>query len=194
MTRRSLCPASPFGPTLKTWSPSHGFVSRRVTIHPAPGPRPALWYFRRDVPLVRAGWNWVFLSTAKRTPWFRLKNLLLRATGMKVGSGVAVAYNTQPDLLFPQDITLEDDVTVGYNTTILAHGHLRDRYERGPVVIERDAVVAADCTVLAGVTVGRGAVVAAGSLVNRDIPPGELWGGVPARRLGTVAERFPPLE
>lgn len=172
---------------------ARGAVRRSVTQTPSPGPRPALWYYRRDVPLYRVGWNWALLSLAKRSPWFRLKNLLFRMTGMNVAKGVAVAYNAQPDVLFPQDITLEEDVTVGYNTTILAHGYLRDRFERGPVVIERDAVVAADCTLLAGVTVGRGAVVAAGSLVNRDIPAGELWGGVPVRRLGTGAERFPPI-
>jgi acetyltransferase-like isoleucine patch superfamily enzyme len=56
----------------------------------------------------------------------------------------------------------------------------------GPVVVERRATIGANCTLLPGVVVGEGATVSAMSLVNRDVPPGELWGGVPARRLRTA--------
>jgi acetyltransferase-like isoleucine patch superfamily enzyme len=175
---------------LKNPGPFPLVVPRQVSWHPAPGPRPALWYYRRNVWLGRVVWNWLLITLSKVSPWFRLKNTLLRLVGMKIGKGVALGYNMQPDVLFPQDIVLGDDVTVGYNTTLLAHGYLRDGFERGRVVVEQDAVVGAACTVLAGVTIGRGAVVAAGSLVNRDVPAGEFWGGVPAKRL-TRRERPP---
>ena len=32
-----------------------------------------------------------------------------------------------------------------------------------------------------GVTIGKGAIIAANSVVNRSIPPMEIWGGVPCR-------------
>ena len=32
-----------------------------------------------------------------------------------------------------------------------------------------------------GVTIGEGSIVAAGSVVINDVPPNEMWGGVPAR-------------
>ena len=31
--------------------------------------------------------------------------------------------------------------------------------------------------------IGNGAVVAAGAVVTKDIPPYEIWGGVPAKKL-----------
>ncbi len=31
------------------------------------------------------------------------------------------------------------------------------------------------------VNIGDGAIIGAGSIVNRDIPAGEIWGGNPAR-------------
>lgn len=173
-------------------TPKH--TERNVVVRASRGERPALWYYRKDVPVVRVIWNWTFQSMAKFAPWFRLKNWLLRRTGMRIGKGVALGYGVQPDLLFPGEITVGNNATVGYNTTILCHGYLRDRYERGPVVVEDDVAVGADCTILAGVTIGRGAVVAAKSLVNRNIPPGEVWGGVPVKRIGSVKTRLRPID
>ena len=42
--------------------------------------------------------------------------------------------------------------------------------------------------VLGGVRIGPNVVVAAGSLVNRDVPPNTVVGGVPAKVLGTFTE------
>lgn len=58
------------------------------------------------------------------------------------------------------------------------------RGHTGPIVIEDFAWVATRATVLAGVTIGRGAVVAAGAVVNRDVEPFTIVGGVPAREIG----------
>lgn len=54
---------------------------------------------------------------------------------------------------------------------------------RSKVVIKKNAVLFAGATVLPGVTIGEGAIIAAGAVVRCDVPPGELWGGVPARKL-----------
>lgn len=49
------------------------------------------------------------------------------------------------------------------------------------VVFEGDNWIGANSTILKGVTVGEGAVIAAGSLVNKDVPPYSVVGGVPAK-------------
>ncbi len=54
-------------------------------------------------------------------------------------------------------------------------------------VIEDDVWIGHNSTVLAGVTIGKGAIIAAGSLVSKDVPPCEIWGGVPAKK---IKDRF----
>lgn len=64
------------------------------------------------------------------------------------------------------------------------------------VILRRNATLYAGVTVLPGVIVGDGATVAAGSLVreNTVIPPGELWGGNPARCLRLADGTKPSVE
>ncbi|HSL93311.1 MAG TPA: 2,3,4,5-tetrahydropyridine-2,6-dicarboxylate N-acetyltransferase [Bacillota bacterium] len=50
-----------------------------------------------------------------------------------------------------------------------------------PVIIEDNVLVGANAVVLEGVRVGKGAVVAAGAIVTRDVPPGVVVAGSPAR-------------
>lgn len=54
---------------------------------------------------------------------------------------------------------------------------------RMKTVIGRFAVVFAGAVVYPGVTIGDGALIGAGSVVTKDVPPWEVWGGVPAHKL-----------
>jgi acetyltransferase-like isoleucine patch superfamily enzyme len=53
-----------------------------------------------------------------------------------------------------------------------------------PVEIGEDVWIGAHAVVLPGVRIGSGAVVGAGAVVNRDVPPNTIVGGVPARVIG----------
>lgn len=50
-----------------------------------------------------------------------------------------------------------------------------------PVRIGKNVWIDSNATILADVTIGDGAVIAAGALVNKDIPPMVVVGGVPAK-------------
>ncbi len=50
-----------------------------------------------------------------------------------------------------------------------------------PVRIEDGAFIGTEAMILKGVVVGAESVVAAGAVVVKSIPPGEIWGGNPAK-------------
>ncbi len=60
--------------------------------------------------------------------------------------------------------------------------------EMPATVIEADAWIGYDAKIMAGVRIGRGAIIAASAVVTKDVPPYEIHGGIPAKKIG---ERFP---
>lgn len=90
---------------------------------------------------------------------------------MKYGSGAAeglkVATGNHAQLIgrYYRTITEEEKPT----------GYDKD------VVVEEDVWIGLNVTLLAGISIGRGAVISAGSVVNKDIPPYCVAGGVPAK-------------
>ncbi len=52
------------------------------------------------------------------------------------------------------------------------------------IVLAADVWLGANVVVLKGVRIGRGAIVAAGAVVTKDIAEYEIWGGVPAQKIG----------
>lgn len=52
-----------------------------------------------------------------------------------------------------------------------------------PIDIGQGVFIGARCIILKGVHIGDRCVVGAGSVVTKDIPAGEIWGGNPARKI-----------
>ena len=67
-------------------------------------------------------------------------------------------------------------------------GRTEERFRHfSGVTMERGARIGANATVLPGVTLGADALVAAGSVVTRNVPPGMVAMGVPARVVRPVS-------
>lgn len=89
-------------------------------------------------------------------------------------------------------ITIGDNVVFSSNVHILAHDASTKKlcgYTRiGRVTINNNVFIGFGSIILPNVCIGEGAVIGAGSVVTRDIPPYEVWGGVPAKFITTLGK------
>jgi maltose O-acetyltransferase len=111
--------------------------------------------------------------------------------GSHLHVGARVFANVGLVALDVAPITLGDDVQIGPNVQLLTPTHpvdaelRRAKWEAAePIAIGANAWLGGGAIVLAGVTVGADAVVGAGAVVTRDVPPGTVVVGSPARPVG----------
>lgn len=97
--------------------------------------------------------------------------------GLTVGNDVRIATHTV--------IVPANHVTIDPDAPIRSQG-----MQTLGISVGDDVWIGAGVTVLDGVSIGRGAVIAAGAVVTKPVPPGEIWGGVPARRISDRGRRL----
>ena len=86
-----------------------------------------------------------------------------------------------------------DDYLGDYLTNPCVPEEYRKCYH-APVVFEKHAVIGTGTTVLHGVTVGECSAVGSMSLVLRDVPPGKVYAGIPAKYIKERSRRLLELE
>lgn len=114
--------------------------------------------------------------------------------GVYVGPGVRIGRGCriQNQVSIYEGVTLEDEVFVGPSAAFTnvrnPRAHVSRRDEFLPTLVGRRATVGANATVVCGVRIGERAFVGAGAVVTRDVPPGVLVLGAPARPAGFACE------
>ena len=103
--------------------------------------------------------------------------------------GKNVYINSNALMMSRGGITIEDDVMIAANISLLTNNH--DPYEREillckPIVIRQGAWIGAGATILPGVTVGKYAIVGAASVVTHDVPDYAVVVGNPAKVIKTL--------
>ena len=127
-----------------------------------------------------------------------LKNSIIECTGVirELGDGLVIGNTTgiaqNAFIQVRGRVVIGNHVIIGPNVSIFSENHNfhdRNKYineqgaTRGDVTIENGVWIGSGAIILAGVTIGSGAIIAAGAVVTKDVPPYEIWGGIPAKKI-----------
>jgi len=118
--------------------------------------------------------------------WIRVTPLLPlyhRLMGARIGRRVQI--NTA--VIADQNLVeIGDDTVIGGDVTLVCHSAERGQLVTAPVSIGRNVTIGLMAVVFPGCVVGDGAMISAGSVLSKGtrVGPGEIWAGVPARRVG----------
>lgn len=104
----------------------------------------------------------------------------------EIGENVVIGDQVRVGAMcfIPEGVTLEDGAWVGPRCTFT-----NDLYPPSgksswkKTLVKKGARLGAAVTILPGVTIGAGALIGAGAVVTHDVPDGETWAGVPARKI-----------
>ncbi len=124
--------------------------------------------------------RFAFVNWLRVTPFLVLYHRLM---GAKIGRRVQI--NTA--VIADQNLLeIGDDTVIGGDVTLVCHAAERGHLVTAPVRIGSRVTVGLMAVIFPGCTIGDGAVIAAGSVLSKGarVGPGEIWAGVPARRVG----------
>lgn len=130
----------------------------------------------------------------------KLRPIILRKLGCKVGKNVFVGDFVRIDLSHPDMITIDDHAHIASGVRLLCHQRdMRDYcvgddyaklgYIIKPIHLCKGSLVGMDSFVMPGVTIGEGAIVGAGSLVTKDVPAWTIATGRPAKVVKEIPHR-----
>ncbi len=144
-----------------------------------------------DMPLFTAWKLYTVVHEFGRGAWLPFTTVFARPLvaalfGARIGKDIALGGM----LVDPHLITIGDRAIIGQDSVLTAHAITSGEIILQPVTIGRGATVGVNAVIMPGTEIGEGAVVTAGSVVppGTRIPPRELWGGVPARKLKDIVD------
>ncbi len=108
---------------------------------------------------------------------------LIKRAGVKVQGKSFFGNNVTIDTIRPDLITIGSNCVITKGTSILSHFYdaKLDEFYYGNVTIGNHCFIGMNTLIVKPVTIGDRAVIAAGSVITKNIPEGEIWGGVPAK-------------
>lgn len=168
-----------FALSLITVIPIYNFIFR-AKLKPWRGPyysfEAVTWYIHNGLTYLARYTILELLTPSPFNHWF------YQMLGMKIGrhSQINTTHISDPSL-----ITIGSKVTIGGSVTIVGHYGQGGYLVLAHVVIEDNVTVGLKASIMGGVHIGKGAKILPHSVVlpKTQIPAGETWGGVPARKM-----------
>ena len=156
---------------------------------------PVVWDYD-DVSQIRIGEEvhigaFTELAVLSRPELSKIRGRLVIGKRTQVGSGCNIRA-------CGGEVSIGENCIIAQHVSLIAANHefragaiYRDLpwdAKRHGVHIGTNVWLGAGVTVLPGCSIGDHAIIAAGSVVTKDVPPSEIWGNIPARKLRSIEE------
>jgi acetyltransferase-like isoleucine patch superfamily enzyme len=112
---------------------------------------------------------------------------------LTIGDNCHIGKNCFFDLR--DKIIIQENVVISMQVTLITHqdlgnSELKSLYPStsAEINIGRNCYIGVNSTILKGVTLSENSIVAAGSLVNKNVPPSAIVGGVPIKLLKSISQ------
>ena len=122
---------------------------------------------------------------------------LRRFAKMDIGRDVKISLRADLDMTNPRGVHIGDGTYIAFHAVVFAHD--MSRVVHTDTYIGSNCFIGAHAIVMPGVRVGDQCIVGAGAVVTKDVPPGSIVVGNPARivrsgirtrKLGILEDEF----
>lgn len=106
-----------------------------------------------------------------------------------------VSFGSEPYL-----IKIGDNVRITSGVRFITHDGavwvLRNKYNLPnidiikPIYVGNNVHIGLNSIIMPGVKIGNDVIIGCGAVVTKDIPDGEVWGGIPAKKIKTIEEYY----
>jgi acetyltransferase-like isoleucine patch superfamily enzyme len=128
-------------------------------------------------------------------------NYVVIGNNTKIGSGTCIGSfvdigknvtigkncNIQAHVTVSNECVLGDNVFIAPNSSLL-----NDKYPKSSLLtapkVKDNVIIGGGVTILPGVVLSENSVIGGGSVVTKNVPPGKVLSGVPAREVMTLEE------
>lgn len=122
--------------------------------------------------------------------YFKYDGAYAGGKAIKVGKRAFIGTGTEFNI--KHGITIGNDCLIASGCRFVDHDHGTDKQQvmreqpcvGEEMIIHDDVWIGANAVILKGVVIGKGAIVAAGAVLTKHVPAYEIWGGVPAKKIG----------
>lgn len=124
--------------------------------------------------------------------------LLRRVGGVSLGKEVYIGINLTLIRAFGNNdecLVIGDRATISHNVTLITtssphNSKLKLYYpdKQGKIVISNDAWIGTGVIILPRITIGSEAICESGAVVTKDVPPGVIVGGIPAKVIKKIGD------
>lgn len=113
----------------------------------------------------------------------RMRTICYKWGGVSIIGRCFIGSNVYFDGIYPNLIEIGSGCIITSGVCILTHFYntKERKFYSGKVKIGDNVFIGMNTLIVNPVNIGDRSVIGAGSIVNRDIPAGEIWAGNPAR-------------